>query len=587
MPNRSLRRFVATFLLTLAPCAFAQKIGVAIDGVDKPLQAAVRDGIAITRYANRDDISATQARVLADDAAKQAQLALRPYGYYNAQAESRLETVDGGWRVRLHVAPGAQTKVAQLDLQVPAPAAQLPPVRKAVRTFHPRVGEAMQDGVYETSKAAIGTALLENGYLDAKATVHRVEVTRAQDRADIHLHYAPGERYKLGAVEFTGSQFAPGFPQRYVPWHNGEWYTQADLLALQQSLTDADYFSIVDVEPHPEKAVERVVPVDVELAPAKRHVYTAGVFVGTDTGAGVRGGVRWRWLNKRGHKLDTQLVVAQRLKSAQAVYTIPQPGPDHRSFNFGAAYRDENTDTSLSRTFSLAADETRDWHGFVRTFGLHLTGGTFTVGATNSQDIDEPGVEHGRSVLAYPEASLTKKVADDPLFVRRGWSINLVARASPGPSTHFVQAQADVKWIHALSRRDRLILRGDAGAMTVGDFSKLPPDLRFFAGGDRSIRGYGYQAIGPRNDYGRVIGGTRLLVASAEVEHYFTRNWGIAAFVDSGDAFDGNAFHAQTGAGLGVRWRSPVGMVRVDVGVPVNNAYYHGAQLHIVIGPDL
>src|SRR6185437_14275954 len=419
MPNRSLRSFVATFLLTLAPCAFAQKIGVVIDGVDKPLQATVRDGVGITRYANRDDISATQARVLAGDAAKQAQLALRPLGYYNAQVDSNLETVEGGWRVRLHVTPGAQTKVAQLDLQVPAPAAQLPSVRKALRTFHPRVGEAMQDGVYETSKAAVGTSLLENGYLDAKATVHRVEVTRAQDRADIHLHYAPGERYRLGAVGFTGSQFEPGFLQRYVPWEQGDWYTQADLLALQQSLTDADYFSIVNVEPHPEKAVDHVVPVDVDIAADKRPVSTAGVFVGTDTGPGVRGGVRWRWLNKRGHKLATEVVVAQRLKSAQAVYTIPRPGPDHRSFNLGAAYRDENTDTSLSRTCSLAADETRDWHGFVRTFGLHLTGGTFTVGATNSQDVNEPGVEHGRSVLVYPEASLTRKVADDPLFVRR------------------------------------------------------------------------------------------------------------------------------------------------------------------------
>ncbi|MBS0432161.1 MAG: outer membrane protein assembly factor [Proteobacteria bacterium] len=581
------RTFLAIACLGLAFSAHAERITVSITGVDKPLQDAVRDGIDIGRYADRDDVTATQARVLADDAAKQAQFALRPYGYYNAQAVSRLEQAGGAWQVQLQVTPGTQTKVAQLDLQVPGPAAQLPPVRKAVRGFHPRAGEAMQDSVYEASKGAIGTSLLENGYLDAKATEHRVEVTRAQDRADIHLHYAPGERYRLGAVDFEGSQFAPGFLQRYVPWQQGDWYTQAGLLALQQSLTDADYFSIVNVEPQVDQAKDRVVPVKVEVAPAKRRVYSAGVFVGTDTGPGVRAGVRWRWLNRRGHKLDTQLVIAQRLKTAQAVYEIPQPGPDHRSFNLGAAYRDENTDTSLSRTFSLAANETRDWHGFVRTIGLHLVGGTFTVGASNSQDVNEPGVERGRSVLVYPEVSLAKKVADDPLFVRRGWSLNLIARAAPGFDTRFVQALANFKWIHALGQRDRLILRGDAGVMTVGDFSQLPPQLRFFAGGDRSIRGYGYQAIGPRNAYDRVIGGTRLLGASAEVEHYFTRNRGMEASVDSGDAFDGTAFHAQTGAGLGVRWRSPVGMVRVDVGVPVNNAYYHGAQLHIVIGPDL
>src|SRR6185312_11939331 len=162
----------------------------------------------------------------------------------------------------------------------------------------------------------------------------------------------------------------------------------------------------------------------------------------------------------------------------------------------------------------------------------------------------------------------------------------LIGRAGPGIDTRFAQALANMVWIRALGRSNRLILRGDAGITSAQDFSKLPPQLRFFAGGDRSIRGYAYQAIGPRNSYGLVVGGKRLLVGSATVEHYFTRDWGIAAFVDSGDAFNGTAFHARTGAGVGLRWRSPVGMVRVDVGVPIANPYYHGPQLHIVIGPD-
>jgi translocation and assembly module TamA len=315
-------------------------------------------------------------------------------------------------------------------------------------------------------------------------------------------------------------------------------------------------------------------------------VSTAGVFVGTDTGPGVRAGVRRRWINRLGHTLNTQAVIAEYLKTAQVVYGIPRPGRDHASFNLGIGYRDENTKTSVSRTLSLAANATRDWHGFVRTLGVHVLAGTFTVG-NSGNDVNEPGVERGRSTLIYPEVALTRKVMDNPLFVRRGYAINLIARTGPGIDTRFAQALADATWIHALGRRDRLILRANAGIMTARDFSRLPPQLRFFAGGDRSIRGYAYQAIGPRNALGRVLGGTRLAVASATVEHYFTRDWGIAAFVDSGDAFDGTNFHAQTGAGLGLRWRSPVGMVRIDVGVPVASRYYHGPALHIVIGPDL
>ncbi len=579
--------FAALAALAIAHSAYADTLKVTITGVDQELAAAVRAQLTATQYANRNDVSETQAQVFAQDASRQATTALQPYGYYNATAEGRLEHVGNAWEIRLKVAPGPATTVDALDLEVPDVAMKLGPVRHAVRTFQPRVGQQMNDSEYEASKGAIANAFLETGWLDAKATVHRVDVTRADNRAAIHLHYTVGERYKLGAVTFEGSQFSPGFLQRYVPWTPGAWYSQSDLLSLQQALTDADYFSIVNVQPEATEAKGHVVPVKVEVAPAKRTVYTAGVFYGTDTGPGVRGGIRRRWINNLGHTLDTQAVLATRLKTLQVVYGIPRPGHEHASFNFGVGYRDENTTTTKSRIFSVAANAVRDWHGFVRTIGLHALTGTFTVGNQGRQNVGIPGIEHGKTTLVYPELDLTKKVADNPLFVRKGYSINLVARAGPGIDTRFAQALAHAVWIHALGPSNRLILNGDAGITTVQDFSKLPPQLRFFAGGELSMRGYGYQAVGPRNSYGFVIGGTRLLVVGATVEHYFTRDWGIAAFVDSGDAFDGTDFHDRNDAGLGVRWRSPVGLVRVDLGVPINNPYHHGVQLNIRIGPDL
>ncbi|HEX7325571.1 MAG TPA: autotransporter assembly complex family protein [Rhodanobacteraceae bacterium] len=585
----SARCTLAGLLLLALACAQgarADTLKVSVTGVDKALAAAVRAQLTASQYAGRKDVSATQARVLAGDAGKQAVKALQPYGYYNAKADGKLTQHGSEWSLDVAITPGPATHVTTLDLIVPDVALKLAPVRHAVHQFQPQVGAQMNDAEYEASKAALASAFLETGWLDANATVHRVDVTRADNSAAIHLHYSAGQRYKLGTVTFKGSQFKPGFLQRYVPWKPGDWYSQSNLLALQQTLTDADYFSIVDVEPEVAKARDHVVPVQVEVAPAKRTVYTAGVFVGTDTGPGVRAGIRRRWINRSGHTLDTQALIAEYLKTAQVVYGIPRPGRNHANFNLGIGYRDENTKTSVSRTFSLAANATRDWHGFVRTLGVHLLSGTFTVGNVGT-NVDIPGVERGSSTLVYAEGALTRKVADNPQFVRHGYSINLIARAGPGIDTRFAQALANVTWIHALNARNRIILHGDAGITSVADFNKLPPQLRFYAGGERSNRGYAYQAIGPRNSFGRVVGGERLLAVGASIEHYFTRDWGIAAFVDSGDAFDGTDFHAQTGAGLGLRWRSPVGMVRIDLGVPVNNPYYHGVQLGILIGPDL
>jgi translocation and assembly module TamA len=345
------------------------------------------------------------------------------------------------------------------------------------------------------------------------------------------------------------------------------------------------------VLPDVDEAKNGVVDVSVQLAPAKRTIYTGGPFIGTDTGFGLRGGMERRWVNRRGHKWKNEVVVAQRLKTLSTLYSIPMPGDNQRSFNVGANFRDANTTTSQSRTLELVGNETRLWHGWTRTLGVHALSGTFTVGKHGNEPDNTPGIEHGHSTLVFGEASLSRKQVDNPTFARRGWSLTLSARSTAGTllsDASFSQLTADAKWIRAFGakQRNRLILRGSAGYTWSNDFIALPPQLRFFAGGDRSVRGYGYQSIGPRNSDDRVIGGTSLLVASSEVEHYFTRNWGMAAFVDAGNAFSGIDYRPKIGAGLGLRWLSPVGMIRVDLGTPIHDSPNHGIELHLVIGPD-
>ena len=241
------------------------------------------------------------------------------------------------------------------------------------------------------------------------------------------------------------------------------------------------------------------------------------------------------------------MVLAQRLKTVSTLYSIPLPGQNQRSLNYGATYRDSNTDTSQSRTLELVANETELWDGWTRTIGLHALSGTFTVGKIGNEPDNTPGLEHGRSTEVFGQASLSRKKADNPNFVHHGWSLSLTASSTAGTllsDARFSQLMANAKWIDAFGAddRNRLILRGTAGVTWTNDFTALPPQLRFFAGGDQSIRGYGYQQVGPLNGYGRVIGGENLLVASTEVEHYFTRTWGMAAFVDAGNAFTGTDF---------------------------------------------
>lgn len=599
------RRIVFSPLLALllfAGAAQAGRVTVQVDGVEGPLRDAVVAGIEIGQYGERD-VTAAQVRRLYDNAEGQVRSALEPYGYYDAKVQGELKDTGGGnYTALLHVTPGEPVRIGTLDIRLDGDADGQRGVQQAIAAFSPGRGQVLDHTAYEKSKATVQAALFGAGYLDAELVTHQVEVQRSANSADIHLAWKVGTRYRLGKTTFEGAQFPDEFLDRYLPWREGDFYTQDQVLLLQQKLIDADYFAVAQVQPDTENAHDGVVPIKVMLGPAKRTIYTAGVFYGTDTGPGVRGGIERRWINRRGHKMKLEALAATQLKTAAATYTIPLPGHDNHSLNFGATFRDEDTDTSTSRTWGLAATDSRLWRGWTRTLGLKFLTGNFEV--ANLQ---------GDTTLLYPEVSLARKQADDPMFVRKGYSLTVAARAGHGSllsDTSFGQVTADAKWIRGIGEKSRFIARGSFGATYVDDFDKLPPELRFFAGGDRSIRGYAYQTVGPpldpellpqaqaRCDRLReknkscknfVVGGKNLLVASAEYEYYFKPNWGIAAFVDSGDAFSSfSSYEQKTGVGVGVRWRSPVGMIRADIGVPLNKDKDTSAfELHIVIGPDL
>jgi translocation and assembly module TamA len=567
-------------LALTAHTAFGAALEVTIAGLSDELQEAAHSNLSLQQYVGRDATPA-QIRRLYNSGAEEIRKAVEPYGYYNPKIEANLEETDKGYKAVYKVDLGEPVIVRKRKVDVKGTGADIPTVKRAVRRFKPSEGEKLDHQLYEASKDGVQQALLGAGYLRAWTPTRKVDVSRSENWANIDVEWLSGDRYKFGAVDFQGSQFDNEFLERYIPWKLGDWYSPDRLLELQQRLVDADYFSTVLVQPVLEKGRPEGVPIHVEVAPAKRSVYSAGVYVSTDTGPGVRAGLQRRWINKQGHKFGVELDNAQRLKSADTKYQIPLPGPNEKSWNFGATYRDENTDSSKSKNGRIAANETRQWHGFTRTLGLQYLTGNFEIAD-----------EQRYSSLLFAEATLTRKQARNFAFPRNGYSIAFGTRFAPETAltdTSFSQVTVDGKYIKGTFRRQRLLLRSSLGAMIVDDFDQLPPDLRFFAGGDRSVRGFDYEAIGSLDANGKVIGGTYLAIGSAEYEYYFLQDWGAAVFVDGGDAFRNQDFNLNVGAGIGARWRSPVGVVRVDFGYPVKTEIPDANHLrfHISIGPDL
>lgn len=577
--------FGTRVLSTLAAClfgaatAFADRVTVTINGLEEEILESARVNLELKQYEERD-VSAAEARRLFDRGKEQIARSLEPFGYYNPTIEGRLERPEPGkFHAIFEVQRGDPVIVQQALIEVSPEAAELEPVKLAIEKFEPKHGARLDHGAYERSKQLIAAALANDGYLTAQAVRHKVSVVRSANTADIDLAWDAGPRHRLGELRFTKSQFPDSFLQKYKPWKDGEYYSADKLLTLQQALVDADYFTSVAVAPDLEHATDGVVPMDVMLIPAKRTLYTANIYFSTDSGPGTKLGVQRRWLNKRGHKLGGEIEYSSRLQEISTKYQIPKPGPNNRNYTIGAGYRDETTDTSTSRMARLAANEvTERWKGFTRTLGLQYLNGNFEIAD-----------QRGSTSLLYAEGLLTRKKADDAYFPASGYSLLYglrVAFESLLSDTSFTQVRAEGKWLRKIGDHGRVLARASLGAMAVDNFDALPPELRFFAGGDRSVRGFDYQEIGEVSSTGGVIGGEYLVVGSGEYEHFFLDNWGAAVFVDAGDAFK-SSFNANVGAGVGVRWKSPIGMVRVDIARPVVSDLDDSWRIHLVIGPDL
>ncbi len=582
------RALTFLILLPLAAVTRAAGVNVEVDGLDEEMRDAVRATLELNQYEKRD-ITGAQLRAAYAEADEQIRMALEAFGYYDTEVKKELTgDAASGWKAKFTVTPGKPAIVRQSHVEVRGAGKEQRRVAESLATFEPKVGGRFDHATYEASKAVIDTSLRGSGYLDAKTTHRRVVVRPEEEAADIDLQWESGERYKFGPVRFTGdAPFSENFLRKFVPWREDAYFNSEQVLNLQQRLVDADYFELVSVAPALDEKKDGVVPVDVLLNRDERTVYSGEVFYSTDFGGGVRVGAQRRWLNEKGHKADAQLEYSQRLQEAAVHYQIPRPSREDRSYDFGIAYRDETTEVSRSRNFQLAATRSeKRWHGFTRTLGFKYLVGDFQIGRENQE------LEFNSSRLLFAEGTLSRRRVNDRLMPRKGYVLDFGLRLASEAlvsDTDIAQSWGRITWLIPQGDTARLKVRGEVGAMSVGDFNALPPDLRFFAGGDRSVRGFDYHEIGETNAAGTIIiGGQYLAVASAEYEYYFTEDWGAALFVDAGDAFT-NEFSLNVGAGVGLRWKSPLGPIRVDVGFPVQTELplENGWRLHVQLGPDI
>jgi translocation and assembly module TamA len=532
-----------------------------------------------------------EARRRAEGAAEDAMAALRSEGYYAAIAEPVVGEGDTpAASVRITAGPRFTLAPPRIEWVGAAPDADT--VTGAEGALALKAGAPGRAADVVAAEGRAVAAVQKRGYADVKAAPREVVVDHDTRTVQPTYRLAAGALSRLDGIKLTtNGRTGLDWLRRLAPWKTGELYDPKDVAELERRLLDTGVYDSVTVglAPTTQLTPDGLRPVVVSLAERKRRTLSLGASYGTTEGPG--GDVMWTTYGTLG-RADTLSVFARASKlDSRTGVDLSLPHwlmPDQTLSTEVAAYK-QTTDAYDSTGFGGHADAQRH---FTKTSYLTL-GVSVDFARTNEL---KPGTltSLGRDVATFGTlAELALDRSNDPLNPTSGWRVS--GRAEPtllagqGTVPYLkVSGQASAYWPFGAQAQTVLAVRGRLGSILNGTVSDIPAPQRFFAGGGGSVRGFAYQAVGPRLPDNSPQGGLSLGEASVELRRQLTQKWGLVAFVDAGSVGDHAILDFQelgVGAGLGVRYNLGFGPIRVDLATPV--AGRHGGppvQIYVSIG---
>ncbi len=576
-------RIISVVLVFLLLCSVAASASVKVDikvtGVDKALYDNIMARLTINLQKDNEKLQPKAIRSLHRQAEKDIRSALAPFGYYNPVIKSSLKKDGETFIAEYTVEKGPPVIVKDIDMAVTGAGRSNKKLLKAMSRFPVKQGAILDQYSYEQGKKKLVYAAISEGFIDSVFTERALRINKETNSASVHLVLESGRQYLLGETTSSQQILDDDLLYRYLPYKEGDPYNQAKLFELQSILYRTDYFRQVMVQGQTEDAEDISVPVDIDLTPPKHlNKYTLGLGYATDTG--MRGKVDWsnRLWNSRGHKMSASFMLAEYETAAALRYEIPRSDPRYNKLVNSLAYQDKEWDDTTTQLFTASVIHEYSGPRFNLSGGLELRDEVYDIGNTN-----------GDSTLLVPSLRAGMVFADDVLNTKNGLltSVGFLGAVKGVVSdATFLQGTINGKAIITPLKSWRVLGRGSLGTTLANSIDSLPPSLRFYTGGDSTVRGYKYKSIGTEDSAGKVIGGRYLVVGSIELERVLTESWSLASFWDVGTATDDLSLDFSQGVGGGVRYRLPFGQIKVDMASAITEDG-NPIRMHLTVGGDL
>ncbi|CAH9064944.1 Translocation and assembly module subunit TamA [Pseudoalteromonas sp. CIP111854] len=504
--------------------------------------------------------------------------ALQALGYYHSQIS--LEAERNNETLVINIKPGEPLSWNEINVQVDGDAKKDTVFSVLLTKLPIQVDQTVRHDFYQQAKSNIESLLLERGYFDFKWLRKEMLIDKRARLAKVFWHLDSGNRYRFGTLNISKQTQATQYIQSLATFDPKSMFDSALLSDYTLALNATPYFRSAKVYPLLNRRQNGSLPIRVEVVDKPANSFEVGGGYSTDLGA--KGRLKWTkpWITNDGHFLEGNLSVSQRRQDITGSYTVPVLDPNNDVWRILGGYQvnDDLQEGIESKIWNIQLQ--RQWlisDSWVRTAFIkreHET--TEQEDKTFKTEMLLPGISYAKK---QTKGGTTPYWANEQLISLEVASDSLVS------STSLVKARWNNAWLRSYEQKHFAISRINLGAIVVDDINAVPFNMRFFAGGDQSIRGFAYRSVGPKED-NKDIGGKYLATGSLEYNYQFLPSWRAALFIDAGTATNDFSEKWSVGAGFGFRYITPIGPIRIDHAWGVSKKS-KSTRLSIVIGPEI
>ncbi|MGD9152629.1 MAG: BamA/TamA family outer membrane protein [Gammaproteobacteria bacterium] len=564
-------------LISLCQLALAQgtlKFNVQITGLEKSLSDNAVARLNALQKPVKDNLTPNIIQNLFQKGTKEIRLAIQPFGYFKPSITKKLTSKNNVWTAYYNVNPGPPLHITTLHINIIGPGAHNQQLQKLVIRLRRKTGKIFSTKLYNDITNRLLEKAQENGYLLANFSKNQIIINQHQYTCAITLVFDTGPRYYFGIVTFSPSPLAKSFLHRYVDFNSKTPFSYTKLLDLQNHLSGSGYFSSVTTVTNHKNPKQKHIPVRINLKMNKNKAYKFGIGYGTASGARVTLGFNWRWLNRSGDKLNLYTRLSQTERNLVAQYIIPGKHPANEQYAITGGIYKITPQQGISYMQSLGVSYIRNYTRWQQTISLEGQNEHYRV-------LDGQPMYHAKMLV--PTISISHLTTNKVIDTHHGNRFTLTIRGASKDllsTVSFIQAIVKDKFIYTIWQDNRIVLRGRFGYTAGKKTSQLPVSKQFYTGGIDSVRGFGYNYLGP---------GRYLVVGSAELQRRVYNKIYGAIFYDKGNAMNHwdrmNLVHSY---GVGVVWQTPLGALQLYVARAKDiNSNKHRYRLEFSLGPDL